>query len=108
MSSKTRSVPVLPPFGAVRVLLADAIILTGRHRRYRDLAAEFSRLNDQRDIAARRRVGGDLSKAASVLAAKNGASLDEKSLLQFVREKLADYKVPRGVVFMAALPVESA
>jgi len=38
---------------------------------------------------------------------KDGTHLDEKSLLQFVREKLADYKVPRDVVFMAALPRNS-
>ena len=33
-----------------------------------------------------------------------GKQVEEKALLQFVREKLADYKVPRRVVFMAALP----
>ncbi len=33
-----------------------------------------------------------------------GQTLDEKLLLQFVREKLADYKVPKRVVFMPALP----
>jgi long-chain acyl-CoA synthetase len=30
--------------------------------------------------------------------------VDEKALLAFVRERLADYKVPRRVVFMPALP----
>ena len=30
--------------------------------------------------------------------------LEEKALLQFARGKLADYKVPRRMVFMAALP----
>ena len=38
------------------------------------------------------------------VAATEGATLDEKVLLQFVREKLADYKVPRKIIFMAALP----
>jgi long-chain acyl-CoA synthetase len=33
-----------------------------------------------------------------------GASLDEKELLQFVKARIADYKVPRQIVFMAALP----
>ena len=33
-----------------------------------------------------------------------GQTLDEKALLQFMREKLADYKVPKQVVFMPALP----
>ena len=38
------------------------------------------------------------------MSANEGVVLDEKELLQFVRSKLADYKVPRKVVFMAALP----
>ena len=33
-----------------------------------------------------------------------GHSVDEKALLQFIRTKLADYKVPKNVVFMPALP----
>jgi long-chain acyl-CoA synthetase len=36
--------------------------------------------------------------------ADDGAALDEKALLQFVRGKLADYKVPRKVVFLPNLP----
>jgi long-chain acyl-CoA synthetase len=38
------------------------------------------------------------------IAIADGASLEEKSVLQFVRERLADYKVPRKIVFMPALP----
>jgi long-chain acyl-CoA synthetase len=34
----------------------------------------------------------------------DGSSLDERGLQQFVREKLADYKVPRRVVMLGALP----
>lgn len=33
-----------------------------------------------------------------------GQMVDEKALLQFVRNKLADYKVPKNVVFLPALP----
>ena len=33
-----------------------------------------------------------------------GKQVEEKALLQFVREKLADYKVPKRVVFVPALP----
>ena len=33
-----------------------------------------------------------------------GKQVEEKALLQFVREKLADYKVPKRVVMMPALP----
>ena len=38
------------------------------------------------------------------VAAKDGAALEEKLLLQFLRERLADYKVPRRIVFLSALP----
>jgi long-chain acyl-CoA synthetase len=38
------------------------------------------------------------------VAATDGSVLEEKALLQFARGKLADYKVPRRMVFMAALP----
>jgi long-chain acyl-CoA synthetase len=38
------------------------------------------------------------------VSASDGMALDEKQLLQFVRSKLADYKVPRRVVFLPALP----
>jgi long-chain acyl-CoA synthetase len=40
---------------------------------------------------------------AFVVAAE-GQTLDEKGILQHVRNKLADYKVPKKVVFMVALP----
>jgi long-chain acyl-CoA synthetase len=38
------------------------------------------------------------------VSAREGVTLEEKALLHFVRGKLADYKVPRRVVFMPALP----
>jgi long-chain acyl-CoA synthetase len=38
------------------------------------------------------------------VAAKDGETLDEKALQQFVRERLADYKVPRHVTLMPSLP----
>jgi len=38
------------------------------------------------------------------VAANEGVVLEEKELLHFVRRKLADYKVPRKVVFLPALP----
>ncbi len=38
------------------------------------------------------------------VAANEGAIVDEKALLQFVRNKLADYKVPRQVTFLRTLP----
>jgi len=40
---------------------------------------------------------------AFVVAAE-GQAVEEKALLQFVRGKLADYKVPKRVIFASALP----
>jgi long-chain acyl-CoA synthetase len=42
--------------------------------------------------------------AVAFVAPQDGTVLEEKAVLQFVRRKLADYKVPREVRFMAALP----
>ena len=38
------------------------------------------------------------------VATNDGESLEENAIQQFVREQLADYKVPRRVIFMPALP----
>lgn len=38
------------------------------------------------------------------VAPTDGVILDEKTVLQFVRGKLADYKVPRRLVFLPSLP----
>ena len=38
------------------------------------------------------------------VAANDGAVLEEKALQQFLRRKLADYKVPRKIVVLPALP----
>jgi long-chain acyl-CoA synthetase len=38
------------------------------------------------------------------VAAAEGQTLDEKALHQFIRGKLADYKVPKQIVIMPALP----
>ncbi len=38
------------------------------------------------------------------IAALEGTTIDEKALLGFVRERLADYKVPRHIRLLAALP----
>jgi long-chain acyl-CoA synthetase len=38
------------------------------------------------------------------VVANDGATLDERALLQFLRERLADYKAPRKAVLLAALP----
>ena len=38
------------------------------------------------------------------VSAQEGATLDEKAIQLFIRERLADYKVPKRVVVMPALP----
>jgi long-chain acyl-CoA synthetase len=38
------------------------------------------------------------------VAANDGVTLDDKALLHFLRGKLADYKVPKTVLFLPALP----
>ena len=38
------------------------------------------------------------------VAANDGVTLDDKALLQHIREKMADYKVPRKIIFLPALP----
>jgi long-chain acyl-CoA synthetase len=38
------------------------------------------------------------------VAAAEGQTLDEKALLQFIRTKLADYKVPKQIIIQPALP----
>jgi len=38
------------------------------------------------------------------IAMAEGQTLDEKALLQFIRGKLADYKLPRQIVLLPALP----
>jgi long-chain acyl-CoA synthetase len=42
--------------------------------------------------------------AVAFVAADDGAVLEEKALRHFARKRLADYKVPRKVVFLPALP----
>jgi long-chain acyl-CoA synthetase len=38
------------------------------------------------------------------VAAVEGQTLDEKALLQFIRSKLADYKAPKQIIILPALP----
>jgi long-chain acyl-CoA synthetase len=38
------------------------------------------------------------------VATADGATLEERTILHFIRQKLADYKVPKKINFLAALP----
>jgi len=42
--------------------------------------------------------------AVAFVAAKDGMTLEEKTVLHFIRQKLADYKVPKRIAFVSALP----
>jgi long-chain acyl-CoA synthetase len=43
-------------------------------------------------------------RPVAFVTAAEGQAVEEKALLQFIRGKLADYKVPKRVVFVPALP----
>jgi long-chain acyl-CoA synthetase len=43
-------------------------------------------------------------QAVAFVAATEGQTIDEKGLLQFIRGKLADYKVPKQIIILPALP----
>ena len=45
-----------------------------------------------------------ITQPQAFVAGNEGAKLEERDLLQFVRDRLADYKVPRKVVVLPALP----
>ena len=38
------------------------------------------------------------------VSAAEGQTVDERTLHEFIRSKLADYKVPKQIIFLAALP----
>jgi long-chain acyl-CoA synthetase len=42
--------------------------------------------------------------AVAFVAANEGVTLDEKAILHLIRQKLADYKVPKQINFVTALP----
>ena len=42
--------------------------------------------------------------AVAFVSPADGQTLDEKELQQFVRGKLADYKIPKQFIFMPSLP----
>jgi len=43
-------------------------------------------------------------QAVAFVALNDGVTLEEKAVLHFVRHRLADYKVPRRILFLPALP----
>jgi acyl-CoA synthetase (AMP-forming)/AMP-acid ligase II len=43
-------------------------------------------------------------EAAAAVVLREGMSVDERALRDFVAERLADYKVPRKILFMAEIP----
>jgi long-chain acyl-CoA synthetase len=43
-------------------------------------------------------------RVVAFVALRSGQTVDEKSLRQFARQRLADYKVPERIVFIDELP----
>jgi acyl-CoA synthetase (AMP-forming)/AMP-acid ligase II len=43
-------------------------------------------------------------QALAFVSAKDGETVDEKALLNHIRQRLADYKLPKRVVMLPALP----
>jgi long-chain acyl-CoA synthetase len=86
----------------------DMILTAG----YNVYPAELERVIAEHPAVAMVAVGGqpdqikgEIAKAYIVL--KDGAKADEESILAFCRERLAAYKVPRKVQFVADLPKTS-
>jgi long-chain acyl-CoA synthetase len=86
----------------------DMILTAG----YNVYPAELERVIAEHPAVAMVAVGsqpdeikGEVAKAYVVL--KEGAQADEESILAFCRERLAAYKVPRKVQFVAVLPKTS-
>ncbi len=87
----------------------DMILTAG----YNVYPAEIERVLARHPAVAMSAVGrvadelkGELAKAYVVL--KPGAALDERTVVDFCREHLAAYKVPRAVQFVEALPTTSS
>ena len=85
------------------------MILTGGYNIY---PAEIERVLSEHPAVAMSGVGavpdelrGELARAYVVL--KPGATATEADVLQFCRQKLAAYKVPRSVKFVPDLPKTS-
>jgi len=83
----------------------DMLLVNGNNVYPREIEEVIYQFPSVKEVAV---VGApDVRKGEQPVAfvvANDGVVIDEKLLLQFVRSKLADYKMPREVVFLSALP----
>ena len=83
----------------------DMLLVNGNNvypREIEEVIYQFAGVKEAAVIGAPDARRGE--QPVAFVAAAEGQSLDEKALLQFVRGKLADYKVPKQIVVMPALP----
>jgi len=83
----------------------DMLLVNGNNvypREIEEVIYQFPNVKEAAVIGEPDERRGELPVAFVVPA--EGTSVDETALLRFVRDKLADYKVPRRMVAMSALP----
>ena len=83
----------------------DMLIVNGINvypREIEEVIYHFPGVREAAVIGVKDERRGELPVA--FVAPAEGQTLDEKALLQFIRAKIADYKVPKQVVVMPALP----
>lgn len=85
--------------------LKDMIIVGGLNvysREVEDVLAQHPKLAEVAVVRAPDPLRGEVVRA--VVAAREGVEVSEREILQFCRERLAGYKVPRAVDIRASLP----
>ena len=83
----------------------DMLIVNGINvypREIEEVIYHFPGVKEAAVIGVKDEKRGELPLA--FVAAAEGQTLNEKDLLQFIRGKLADFKAPKQIIFMPALP----
>ena len=83
----------------------DMLLVNGNNvypREIEEIIYQFPGIKETAVIGVPDARKGEQPVAFVVVA--EGQTVEEKALLQFVRGKLADYKVPKRVIFVPALP----
>lgn len=86
----------------------DMIIVAGMNvypREVEEIIYQFPKVKEAAVIGVTDKLRGELVRAYVVL--KEGESCDSKDLLNFMKEKLAPYKLPRNIEFVDSLPKNS-
>ena len=83
----------------------DMLLVNGNNvypREIEEIIYQFPGVKEAAVVGMRDKRRGE--QPVAFVAAAEGAVLDEMALIQFVRSKLADYKVPKRIVLVPALP----